>query len=153
MFMDSLGHGGDIDHLQRSRVTLMFPSLGRKPKHGDSLSTECYERRIVMKCGSINPITLCTLSNPEILPLLIPSSIVLLSLDQSIHSLRRQHIRSPLESLYLNQIQSWYELNHMYLNIHRFNQLWFQAMLKFVDQAVLQSTTHFHHSHLNQIHT
>jgi hypothetical protein len=59
----------------------MLPSLSleSRPTNSDSNSTKFYERRIVVKDGSINPVTLCTLNDSEVLRVWIPNSIVILN--------------------------------------------------------------------------
>jgi hypothetical protein len=57
----------------------MFPSLGGKQRIGDSDSTEFYERRVVVRGGSINTVTLSALRNAEILRVCIPNSIIVVN--------------------------------------------------------------------------
>jgi hypothetical protein len=58
---------------------LQSPSLGSRQRINDSDSTKFYERRVIVKGGSINTVTHCTLSNTEILGGWIPNSIIFLN--------------------------------------------------------------------------
>jgi hypothetical protein len=54
-------------------------SLGSRHRIGDSYSTKLYERRVVVRGGSIKTITLSGLSNTKILRVWIPNSIIFLN--------------------------------------------------------------------------
>jgi hypothetical protein len=62
----------------------MFSSLGSTQRIGDSDPIKFYERRVVVRGGSINTVPLCALSNPEIVRLWIPNSIIILKWNRSI---------------------------------------------------------------------
>jgi hypothetical protein len=54
-------------------------SLGSRQRIDDSDSTKLYERRVVVKGGSINTVTQYGLKNTEILGVWIPDSIIFLN--------------------------------------------------------------------------
>jgi hypothetical protein len=57
----------------------MLQSLGSRQRIDDSDSTIFYERRVVVKGGSINTVTRCRLCNTEIVHVWIPDSIIILN--------------------------------------------------------------------------
>jgi hypothetical protein len=61
-----------------SHFTLMFQSSGGKQRIDKSDSIKLYERRVVLRNGSINTVTPCTLNGSQILRVWIPDSIVFL---------------------------------------------------------------------------
>jgi hypothetical protein len=56
----------------------MLHSLGSKPRIGVSDSTDFYERRVVVRCGSVDRVTVSELGDCELERAWIPSSIVFL---------------------------------------------------------------------------
>jgi hypothetical protein len=57
-------------------------SLGSRQRIGDSDSTTFYERRVIVKGGSINTVALSALNDSEILRVWIPDSIIILNLHR-----------------------------------------------------------------------
>jgi hypothetical protein len=77
----------------------MLPSLGSTQRIGDSNFTTFYERRVVVRGGSINTVQLCALSNPEIVRLWIPNSIIVLNWNRTIDPFDIDKEPEPLKSI------------------------------------------------------
>jgi hypothetical protein len=65
-----------------SSISFMLHSLIAWQRTGDSDSTEFYERRVIVNCGSINKVRQCALCNTEILRVWISDSIMFLNWSQ-----------------------------------------------------------------------
>jgi hypothetical protein len=71
----------------------------RRQRIDDSDPTKFYERRLVVRGGSINPVTLSAPSNTQILRVWIPNSIICLNWHRPIDWSNFEEIYDPLKSI------------------------------------------------------